>query len=237
MILFETLARRWFAFAFVAAFFWVAVPERGWRRALRFLAIAAAFSWIAEYLSTHSAFPYGRYTYTGLTRGDEIYLSNVPLFVPVSFGVVVWAGRTLAVASGIARRQAFLVLGGAGAAALIDLVIDPMTARGQQWFLGHLYFYESTGSWFGIPWSNTAGWIGVSAVILYTDELLETNQRTVIRPGRGLVLAFSMCAFFVLLALVTGNFRIAAVTGLLSAGMAWATVGRARAEPQPEAEA
>ena len=46
----------------------------------------------AEYLSTHTGFPYGRYDYIATTHGYELYISNVPLFVPVSFGTV---GRRL----------------------------------------------------------------------------------------------------------------------------------------------
>ena len=57
----------------------------------------------------------------------------MPLFVPLSFGTVVWAGRALVNRANIS--PGVLILGGALFAAAIDLVIDPMTLRGGTWFL------------------------------------------------------------------------------------------------------
>src|SRR5687767_5127844 len=139
MIVLETLGMRWYAFGFVALFFWSALAERSLLKALRFLAIATFVSLIAELSSTRNGVPYGAYEYTGLTKGRELYIANVPLFVPVSFGVVVWAGRALAIAGFKARTRGLQMLIGALCATTIDLVMDPMTLRGSSWFLGNLY--------------------------------------------------------------------------------------------------
>jgi putative membrane protein len=207
MIVLHTLAHRWYAFAFVIAFFWAATAERSWRSALRFLAVATGISLAAEYLSTHMGFPYGRYDYIATTRGSELYVSNIPLFVPISFGTVVWAGRALA--NRVNASSGVLILGGALFAAAIDLVIDPMTLRGGSWFLGWLYSYRAAGQWFGVPLSNYAGWILVSVLILLVDVLFEARAKKHVDTLRGPMLAYGMCGFFIIIALATTHWAIA----------------------------
>lgn len=220
MILLETIVRRWYAFAFLIPFFWAASAERGWRRALRFLVTAAVVAYIAEYMSTHSSFPYGRYDYLAGTQGDELYVSNVPAFVPITFGIVVWAGRSLAQVGFRALTPGRLVLGGALCAAALDLVIDPMTFRGNDWFLGRLYAFRASGGWFDVPWSNLAGWIGVSAAILWVDELFDYGKPRAVDPIRGPALAAMVSAFMILVALATRHWAIflaqVVVVGLLA---------------------
>lgn len=233
----ETLIRRWYAFGFLAAFFWAASAERGWKRAARFWAIAMVIEFTAEFLSTHTGFPFGRYSYTAATRGDELYLSNVPLFVPMTFVVVVWAGRSLAQVGLKARRAEQVVIAGAVFAALIDLIIDPMTLRGRFWFLGPLYEFDSFSGWFGVPWTNFVGWVGVSALILFTDELFETGRARTIEAIRGPTLAAVIAAFFVGLAIWTRQWAILA--GQLGVGgLIWvltaANIREAAADEQAE---
>jgi putative membrane protein len=206
MIILHTIAHRWYAFAFVIAFFFAATAERSWRSALRFIVVASGISLAAEYLSTNTGFPYGRYDYIATTHGSELYVSNIPLFVPISFGTVVWAGRALA--NRVNISPGILILGGALFAAAIDLVIDPMTLRGGSWFLGRLYSYRAAGQWFGVPMSNYAGWILVSALILLVDALLEARAEKHVDTLRGPMLAYGMCGFFIVIALVTTNWSI-----------------------------
>jgi uncharacterized membrane protein len=208
MIVLETIAHRWYAFGFVAVFLWASLAERDWRRALRFYAVAAIVSWLAEVSSTHSAVPYGRYHYVALP--GEAHLANIPLFVPLSFCVVVWAGRSLARAFFGARTPVRTILLGALLATVIDLVIDPMTLLGGTWFLGRLYEFEAGGWWFDVPWSNYAGWFAVSALILWVDELLETRAEKVVDTVRGPTLAAIIALFFVALAVATGHWAILA---------------------------
>ncbi len=240
MLLIETILRRWYAFAFLGLFFWAASAERGWKRALRFFAVAAVIEFLAEYLSTHWGFPFGRYDYTGFTRGDELYVSNIPLFVPVTFCVVVWAGRSLAQVGMRARRPGALIVFGAVTAAALDLIIDPMTLRGNSWFLGRLYTFEADGPWFGVPWSNLGGWVLVSAVVLWVDELFEVGRERVVEPLRGPTLAAVIAGFFLLLALGTRHWGVffgqLGITGIMwaaSAANVRAAIAAARAGPAP----
>src|SRR5205807_2949514 len=162
------------------------------------------------------------------THGYELYVSNVPLFVPLSFGTVVWAGRALVNRANIS--PGVLILGGALFAAAIDLVIDPMTLRGGTWFLGSLYAYRARGQWFNVPWTNYAGWILVGAVILSVDALFEARAPKRVDTARGPTLAYGMCAFFVVIALATSHWAIAAAAAgvtIVMMSLARALQGRA----------
>jgi putative membrane protein len=226
MIILETLARRWYAFIFVAELVWSAWPEGGSRRALRFLMIAFGVTLAGELASTHTAFPYGRYDYIANTHGNELYLWNVPLFVPIAFGVVIWAGRALALGTRPARTRAGLALTGAVFATLLDAVIDPMTARGAEWFMGSLYRWHHGGWWFGIPWSNFGGWLLVSFIVIWIDDALGSRAGDPAARRRGRILAVVVCAFFLTLSVWTRQWAIAGaelvVTGLILSAAALA---------------
>ena len=209
MIVLDTLARRWFELAFIPVALWVLLPEGGWRRAVRFLAIASVVSLVAEYASTHTGFPYGRYDYIASTRGKELYVSNVPLFVPLTFGCVIVAGRALAVGTAPSRRLIGLALAGGVFATLLDFAIDPMTLRGSRWLLGTLYRYRAGGWWFGVPWSNFGGWVFVSAIIIWLDGVGVRRPVSKEAARRGRVLAYGTGVAFVILAAATREWRIA----------------------------
>ncbi len=225
MIVWHTVMHRWWALAFIPVFFWAARGERSWRAALRFYAIAALVSLAAEYASTHTGFPYGRYTYETATRGHEIFIGNVPLFVPLTFGVVVWAGRS--VARRVTRNPWALIPAGAIVATGIDLAIDPMTVRGEQWFLGHLYTYAHPEGFFNVPWSNFAGWVLVSALIIAIDVAIERGAG---RKGsaRGAILATGTAAFFTGIGIVTRHEAIPATAGAVTIALSILGFGRRR---------
>lgn len=225
MIVVETLFRRWYAVGFVALFFWSAAREVGWRRALRFFAVASVIQLGAELTSTRWGAPFGDYHYTAKSRGDELYVSNVPLFVPLAFCTVVWAGRSLAATVRPAKTAWSLVLPGAAAAAVLDLLIDPMTLRGRSWFLGDLYAYDAGGGWFSVPWSNTGGWLVSSAMILLVDAILEPDYVPPPPERSALALPAAIAGFFVLIALFTGHFAIAFTNIALTLGIAAIVLG------------
>src|SRR5207248_1515675 len=81
VIVLHTLGRRWFVVAFLVGYFAASVPERGWKASIRFAVIAYGVALAAELSSTRNGFPFSHYTYTGDTRGDELYLSNIPAAV------------------------------------------------------------------------------------------------------------------------------------------------------------
>ena len=47
---------------------------------------------------------------------------------------------------------------------MIDLVVDPLSVRGERWFLGKLFWYDPPGPHFGVPISNYLGWFFIAAI-------------------------------------------------------------------------
>jgi putative membrane protein len=47
---------------------------------------------------------------------------------------------------------------------MIDLVVDPLSVRGDRWFLGKLFWYDPPGPHFGVPISNYLGWFFIAAI-------------------------------------------------------------------------
>jgi len=221
LIILQTILRRWYAVAFVFGFFWAASTERGWKRALRFWLIASGLAIVFELSSTHSPFPYSRYDYTELTKGKELFIFNVPLFVPLSHAVLIWAGRSIAVVGFRARtRNAIPVLGALGAV-LVDLVVDPVSLHGRQWFLGDMYHWQSARGYLGVPLWNFLGWFFVAFVVLYLDETLDVGRERTFDAMRGVTLALSVMVFNVLIALGIRQWRVALSGAVITAAVVW----------------
>ena len=221
MRLLETIVSRWYAFAFIAGFFWAASTERGWKRALRFWLIASTVALIFEYTSTHSGFPYGKYEYTGFTRGDELYISNVPFFVPISHAVLMWAGRSIAIVGFRARSRAVIPWLAALGTVLVDLVVDPVSLHGNQWFLGDMYRWESARGYLGVPIWNFLGWYFVSWLVFFVDEALDVGRERSFDAIRGVTLALSVMVFNVLIALGIRQWRVALSGTVITAAVVW----------------
>jgi uncharacterized membrane protein len=222
MILLGTILRRWYAVAFIAAFFWAASTERGWKRALRFWVIASAVALVFELSSTRTGFPYGRYDYTQFSKGDELFILNVPLFVPLSHAVLMWAGRAIAIVGFRARDRNVIPWLGALGAVLVDLVVDPVSLHGNQWFLGDLYRWRNATGYLGVPLWNFLGWYAVTWLVLYVDEALDVGapERS-FDAVRGVTLALGVMVFNVFIALGIGQWRVALSGIVIAAAVVW----------------
>ena len=171
-----TVVLRPYVLGFLALYLVSAAAIWGWRRAAAFTVWAGGLAFAAEWSSTRTGFPFGLYHYTGATAGRELYVSNVPLFDPLSFTFLAYASLGLArLVLGIADRPlpsatgARLRLAGLAGLAMmwLDLVIDPLAVRGDRWFLGRIFYYPEPGWYFGVPAANFAGWVVVGAVIAW----------------------------------------------------------------------
>src|SRR5687768_948551 len=91
-----SLLLRPYVFAFLAIFVWMATRDLGAMRMLGFLTWGFAVAFVAEYASTRVGVPFGLYHYTGVTRGVELYLGNVPFFDSLSFPFLAYASYCLA---------------------------------------------------------------------------------------------------------------------------------------------
>jgi putative membrane protein len=165
-LLVGTLALRPYVFAFLAAFLVAGVRDLGARRTLLFAAWVWPVAWLAELSSTRTGVPFGLYHYTGTTRGQELFVANVPLMDSLSFTFLAYAAFCLArvVLGGRAAGPAAVALLGGLLMMALDVVIDPLAVHGDRWFLGRIFYYPDGGAYFGVPVSNFVGWLVVGAV-------------------------------------------------------------------------
>jgi uncharacterized membrane protein len=220
-----TVRLRPYVFAFLLVFLVSASRDLGTGRALLFLVWGWGVAFVAEYASTRVGVPFGMYHYTELTRGVELYLSNVPFFDSLSFPFLAYAAFCLARRTlGTAHSMAVVWLAG-GLMTLLDVVIDPLAVRGGQWVLGRIFYYPSGGIYFGVPLSNFAGWLLVGWVIVggYLLALRATRGETLAEekgsPGAGVALYFLVLAFNLGMTLWIGEWS------LLAAGIVVQTCG------------
>jgi putative membrane protein len=161
-----TIVLRPYVFGFIAVFLLGAGRDLGWRRALGFAAWVAPLAWACEFTSTRIGIPFGLYHYTETTREQEWFVGNVPMMDSLSFTFLTYAAFCLA-RGALAGRQtppAVIALASGVLMMLLDVVIDPVAVRGDQWFLGHIFAYAEPGAYFGVPLSNFAGWIVLGTV-------------------------------------------------------------------------
>ena len=161
-----TLALRPYVFVFFAVYAAAAARDLGLRRALAFTGWAWAVAFLAEFSSTRTGIPFGLYHYTLATRGQELFLANVPLMDSLSFTFLAYAAFCVA-RLGLGRSGgAPVVLLSGVLMMLLDVVIDPLAVRGDRWFLGQIFHYPGGGVYFGVPLSNFVGWAVVGWVIV-----------------------------------------------------------------------
>ncbi len=181
----KTLLLRPYVFIFLAIALLAARRLLGPLRTALFFLITWATAFTCEYTSTRIGFPFGWYVYTGATRGQELYLSNVPFIDSLSFTFLLFTSYCLALfftLSAAGRRFRILMFDDPAVRTsgsvlvlstlflvLMDVVIDPVALRGDRWFLGKIYYYPEPGIHFGVPIANYLGWavVGLVALGLY----------------------------------------------------------------------
>jgi len=198
-LLWGTLVLRPYVAAFLIVFLVAGARDLGLLRVLGFLAWGFAVAFSAEWASTRIGVPFGLYHYTESTRGLELYLSNVPVFDSLSFPFLAYASFCLARSALQSSRGLRVVLLGGVLMTLLDVVIDPLAVRGDEWFLGRIFYYPAGGPYFGVPLSNFAGWLIVGWLIIggyvWASERLGARGPGRVELGMGLyygVLAFNL---------------------------------------------
>ncbi len=207
-----TVLLRPYVFAFLLAFAAAALVDLGWRRTLLFTAAVWPVAWLAEFGSTRVGVPFGLYHYTEDTRGQELYIANVPFFDSLSFVFLAYAAFCVARWTGGGRGGRFprakLALISGSLMMLLDVVIDPLAVRGDRWFLGRIFYYPEGGAYFGVPLSNFVGWVVVGAigVALY---MLGPGLPPEGRVWPGLALYYGVLAFNLLITVWIGEWALA----------------------------
>lgn len=225
----KTIAFRPYVFLFLAAFLYAAIRLIGWSRTWRFWTVSWLTAFVCEYSSTRTGMPFGWYFYNGSTVGQELYISDVPFMDSLSFSFLLYAAYCLALCLVLpldrssfsfwlsvkqlrldspARTGWKVLVLTAVLFAFMDMVIDPIALRGDQWFLGKIYYYPDPGFHFGVPVANYIGWVivGLLSLAVYfplerrlSTQTFSTSPITGLLLGVGLyygVLAFNLSVTF-----------------------------------------
>ena len=200
-LLLGTFVLRPYVFGFLAAFLAAGVVDLGLRRTLLFAAWVGPVAWLCEFSSTRIGIPFGLYHYTETTRGQELFVANVPFMDSLSFTFLAYAAFCLARATVAGRRVPApgLALVSGVLMMLLDVVIDPLAVRGDRWFLGRIFYYPDGGVYFGVPLSNFAGWVVVGTLgvggFMLLDRLIGRTSIIGARPWPGVALYYAVFVF------------------------------------------
>lgn len=152
----------------------------GWRRVGLTLAGVAALGWLVEFIGSSTGLPFGVYHYTERLQPQ---LGGVPLLIPLAWFMMLPPAWTVAaLIGGRGGRWRFLLLSMLAFTAW-DLFLDP------QMVLFDFWRWETAGGYFGIPWSNYAGWLLAAGVMTLV-------VRPPMQPVRPLLLVYGLVWFF-----------------------------------------
>jgi len=176
-----------------AALVWLNAPgARAW------LLLVGCGGWLAELVGSRFGVPFGPYSYTGALQPQ---LAGVPLVMSCAWIVLVAYVKSLEPA--LRAPAALRVFAGAAWMAVIDLAIEPVATHMLAYWRWH-----APGVYHGVPWSNFAGWLVVSALLLAAGLRVRLSSGWVRRIG------LSVVAFFGALG-AAGGIRASAGVALL----------------------
>jgi uncharacterized membrane protein len=240
-LLIATIALRPYVFVFLAAFLLVSIVNFGVRTTILFALLTYAVSLACEWSSVHNGFPFGLYHYLETTRGREIWIAGVPFMDSLSFTFLAFASYTVALMlsspiyrRGIdfrildtwqIRRSPRVLLMAAMFMVMIDLVVDPLSVRGDRWFLGKIFWYDPPGPHFGVPISNYLGWYFVAAITIGIFQFLDARLNAGrVRPAGSIPALPSRALLGPALYLGIAFFGITMLFRIGAANIGWASV-------------
>lgn len=185
----------------------------GWRRTVITVVMIAVLGWLVEYVGSTTGFPFGDYSYTSRLQPQ---VAGVPLLIPVAWFILLPCAWT--VASCIAGQKRWLFIGVSVAAFVAwDLFLDPQMVTWDFWR------WAQPSGYFGIPWSNYAGW-ALAALIM---TLIARPSTQILRP---LLVVYGLTWFFETFGLLFfwGLVGPAIVGGLIMGGFLAAAVWKLR---------
>ena len=166
----------------------ILMPAWGPVRTLWTVAVVLSLGWLAETIGSHTGFPFGRYAYSDRLQPQ---IGGVPLLIPVAWLMMLPPAWAIGGAIAGSYSGPFFVLASATAFTAWDLFLDPqMVAWGMwTWRPGPSARGARRNGYFGIPWTNYAGWLGVSALITWVCTPSQVPSTT---PWDALILVYAL---------------------------------------------
>ena len=192
----------------------IAVQDWGAVQTLKIALVVAVLTWTIEFAGSRTGIPFGAYHYTDRLRPQ---LGGVPILIPLAWLMMLppaWAvaETTLHLLPPLHDSRIAFVLVSALTFTVWDLFLDPQMVKWQLW----VWDGPSSGGYFGIPWTNYAGWFLCAAALTAVLSPPSVSPAPMVAiygltwflesvgqiafwglPGPGLVGAISMGAFFV----------------------------------------
>jgi len=198
-----TVTMRPYVFAFLVVYLFVASAHLGWRKTILFAVVGYLISFISEYSSINTGFPYGWYYYLGATKDRELWIAGVPFFDSLSYVFLAycsyatallvvspiksWGRNFITLETRAIRRSLAVLFLGSLFQVFLDIIVDPVALQGRRWFLGQIYGYREAGVHFGVPISNYIGWLGVSVLMVLALQIIDAMVgRKKERPEAGI---------------------------------------------------
>ena len=115
---------------------------------------------------------------------------------------------------------------------LQDVLIDPVSLRGSEWFLGQIYYYPENGVYFGVPLSNFLGWFLVGLAIVYCfqklDYKMDWSKEIAGNALMGPVLYFLNMIFILSVTFYIGEYFIGMISLSIFSILAFLTILKVR---------
>jgi putative membrane protein len=151
----------------------------GYKKTLIFFACSTIISLSMELLSTSTGFPFGAYAYSDFL-GFKI-ANLVPYSIPLSWFYMGFTSIILAsiivARSRLRSRTAWTLAIGVYLLVVWDLVLDPAMANPSLPL--HLWVWDETGPYFGMPIGNLIGWAATGLIFMGLSRLFwHTNLST-----------------------------------------------------------
>jgi len=219
-ILLTTIINRPYVLVFLISFLIIGISKIGFTRTLFYLFWGYLVAWISEALSIRYGFPYGQYFYIYENLKGEWLNWGVPVWDSASYTFLTFAGYGLAESIFGGKKKLKLVLWAALFVTLLDIVVDPLAHRGDEWFLGQIYYYAHPGYYFNVPLSNFIGWYIVAFIIIggfvftskisTTDlEVTSSSKKALVAKHGPIVLYFGIFLFNWVITLWIGQYLLA----------------------------
>ena len=128
----------------------------GWRRTLLTALATGVLAWAIEALGSSTGFPFGHYDYTASLQPQ---LRGVQLVIPLAWLMMLPVAWAVAQVLSLGRSRWVFVALSAAAFTAWDLFLDPQMVSWGYWV------WDDPSGYFGIPWTNYAGWLLSSALL------------------------------------------------------------------------